>query len=52
MEQIVEYRAYARALAMVDSADTPAARKALPRDEMVLLAQLHEMEIQQEDMNR
>ena len=45
LEQIIEYRAYERAKHLSDGADTPDARKGLPKSTMLDLVTVIEFEI-------
>jgi hypothetical protein len=49
LETIIEYRAYARAKAMVDAADTADARKRLPSSPLIGMAQEFDMRLAEED---
>ena len=48
METVIEYRAYAQTKAMIDAADTPAARQRLPQTDMVQVAMAIDLELAQE----
>ncbi len=48
LEEIIEARHYARAVALVEAADTPAALANLPRTELVRLARTIDMDLGRE----